>query len=156
MPSNLSFRVLTVGTLTLQSGGLYIDCIFIDEEKDHHGIGPQAGWLGFHRRGSADTELMSAGACPGRTGLIFVAERLVSGLARTAAAAVLHAGRCGAGLPDMDRVGPSAIFADLGSQDGSGPQPGSEWLDDYGLDRPNDSVLVTDCRLVSKEKHETA
>ena len=65
-----------MGALTLTSGGSYINA-----EIDHYGIGPQAGWLGLHHCSSADAELMSADAGPGRTGLIFDAERLVPGLA---------------------------------------------------------------------------
>ena len=135
-------------TLTLNIG-LYIFYVFIHWEMNHHGTGPQAGRSDFHRSGATDAELMSAGAGPGRTGFVFVVQHHVSGLARTAAATVFHTGHCGAGLPDMAGARPSAIFTHLGRQDGSGRHPRREWLDDYGLGRDNDSVLVNDSRLAS-------
>ena len=92
---------------------------------------------------------MSVGAGPGRTGFVFVVQHHVSGLARTTAAAVLRAGRRSAGLPDLARARQSTIFTHLGSQDGSGRHSGSKWIDDYGLGRDNDSVLVNECRLAS-------
>ncbi len=123
--------------LTLSSSGSYINA-----EIDHYGIGPQAGWLGLHYCGSADAELMSAHAGPGRTGFIFDSERLVPGLARTATASIFYRGCCVTRVSNMDSPPPSAVLAHMGSQDDSGHQRGGEWLDHSGLDCDHDPLLV--------------
>ena len=63
--------------------------------------GPKASRSPVDYRGSADAQLMSASAGPGRTWLSRIVERRLPVLARASAAAVFRGGRCGACISDV-------------------------------------------------------
>src|SRR5947199_10420824 len=92
--------------------------------------------------GSADAQLMSASASPGRTWSRRITERRLSILARAAAAAVFCRGYCHTRLSDMDRRQTSALDADVGNESHSWNQPGAERIAHCGMDCHNDSISV--------------
>ncbi len=107
-----------------------------------HGERSQAGGYAFDHCRSADAELMSAAASPGRTWYIFLAERWLSVLAGAPAAAFLRRGGWRTGVSGVGGEASSAHFAHLGDEDHSRSQFGVEWLGYRELDCVLNSVSL--------------
>ena len=104
--------------------------------------GPKGRRSPVDYRGSADAQLMSASASPGRTWSSRIVERRLPVLARASAAAVFRSGRCDARISGMGGRQTSALDADMGDESDSWRQPGTERIAHCGVDCHKDPISV--------------
>src|SRR3989442_8292332 len=104
--------------------------------------GPKGRRSPVDYRGSADAQLMSASASPGRTWFSRTIERWLSVLAGASTAAVFRGGHCDACIPAVGGPQASAVNADMGNEDDSRRQSGTQRIAYCRLDCHNGPISV--------------
>src|SRR5690242_13828972 len=96
----------------------------------------------FNPRGTADPQLMSAAASPGRTWNVRALECRLPVLAGKAAAAIPYHGSRRPYLPDMGGVPPSSREANFWNEGHPGRQSVHEWVAPGRVGCVNDSLSI--------------